>query len=55
MAWNILSFELVLFVSVLTLYMKLRKGNIFSLKLVRGLVNYVPPADKDFEVLERSN
>eukprot|EP00347_Sterkiella_histriomuscorum_P023126 403335847 len=55
MAWNILSFELVLFVSVLTLYMKLRKGNIFSLKLVRGLITYVPPVDQDFEVLEKSN
>lgn len=55
MTWNILSFELVLFISVLTLYMKLRKGNILSLKLVRGLVTYVPPVDEDYAVLEKSN
>jgi len=55
MAWNILSFELVLFISVLTLYMKLRKGNIMSIKLVKGLVTYVPPLDSDFDVLEKTN
>jgi len=55
MAWNILSFELVLFISVLTLYMKLRKSNIMSIKLVKGLVTYVPPLDSDFEVLEKTN
>jgi len=40
---------------LLSLYMKLRKGNILSLKLVRGLSTYVPPIDSDFETLEKSN
>lgn len=55
MSWNILSFELVLFISVLTLYMKLRKSSILSLKLVRGLVTYVPPLDEDYAMLEKTN
>jgi len=41
--WNILSFELVCFVSILYLYMKIRKGNIVSLRPVKGLTTYVPP------------
>ena len=55
MSWNILSFELILFISVLTLYMKFRKGNVLSLKLVRGLTAYVPPVDTDFDMLEKTN
>lgn len=55
MAWNILSFELVLFISVLYLYMKIRKTNILPLKFVRGLTTYVPPMDEDFEMLEKTN
>ena len=55
MSWNIVSFELILFVSVLTLYMNFRKNNVLSLKLVRGLVTYVPPIDQDFEVLTKTN
>ncbi|CDW72459.1 UNKNOWN [Stylonychia lemnae] len=35
--------------------MKLRKGNIMSMKLVKGLVTYVPPVDADFDVLEKTN
>jgi hypothetical protein len=55
MAWNIISFELVLFVSVLYLYMQIRKSNILSLKPVRGLTAYVPPQDEDFEMLDKTN
>jgi len=55
MSWNVLSFELVLFVSVLGLYMKLRRGQYLSLKLVKGLINYVPPVDEDFNMLEKTN
>jgi len=53
--WNFLSFEVVLFVSVLYLYMQFRKSNILSLKPVRNLIVYVPPQDEDFEVLEKTN
>jgi hypothetical protein len=55
MAWNLLSLELVLFVSVLYLYMNYRKSTILSLRPVRGLTVYVPPLDEDFEVLEKTN
>lgn len=55
MTWNVVSFELILFISVLTLYMKFRKSSVLSLKLVRGLVTYVPPIDEDFEMLEKTN
>ena len=48
MAWTILSLELVLFVSVLYLYMHYRKSAILSLRPVRGLTVYVPPQDEDF-------
>ena len=55
MAWNILSFELILFVSVTLLYMKLRRTSMLSMKLVRGLVTYIPPIEDDFTVLEKTN
>ena len=55
MSWNILSFDLVLFISVLSLYMKFRKGNVLCLKLVHGLTTYVPPIDEDFDMLEKTN
>ena len=55
MSWNVISFELVLFVSVLYLYMQLRKTRILSLKPVQGLTVYVPPQDEDFEVLDKTN
>jgi len=55
MAFNFLSFELITFISVLYLYMQLRKSNILSLKLVRGLTVYVPPVDEDFDMLEKTN
>ena len=54
-AWNLLSFELVLFVSVLYLYMQIRKSNILSLRPIRGLTVYVPPMDEDFELLDKTN
>jgi len=55
MSWNVITFELVLFVSVLYLYMQFRKSNILSLKPVRGMTVYVPPLDEDFEMLEKTN
>lgn len=55
MSWNIVSFELVLFISVLYFYMRMRKSSILSLKMVRGLIAYVPPMDEDFEMLEKTN
>lgn len=55
MAWNILSFELIVFVGVLVLYMNLRRKSFLSLKLVQGLTTYVPPIEEDFEMLEKTN
>ena len=55
MSWNLVSFELVLFISVLYLYMRMRRSNILSLKMVRGLTAYVPPMDEDFEMLDKTN
>lgn len=53
--WNLLSFELVLFISVLYLYMQFRKTRTLSLKPVEGLTVYVPPQDEDFEMLDKTN
>lgn len=55
MSWNILSFELVVFIGILILYMNLRRKSFFSLKLVQGLTTYVPPIEEDFEMLEKTN
>ena len=55
MAWNIISFELVLFISVLYLYMQFRKSTVLSIKPVKGLTVYVPPQDEDFELLDKTN
>jgi hypothetical protein len=55
MAFSFLSFELITFVSVLYLYMQVRKTSILSLRPAQGLTVYVPPKDEDFEMLEKSN
>ena len=52
---NILSLELVFFICILYLYMKIRKTNVLSLRPVQGLTVYVPPQDEDFDVLEKTN
>ena len=54
-AWNVLSFELVIFIAVLLAYMNLRRKNFISLMLVEGLKTYVPPIDEDFQMLEKTN
>ena len=55
MSWNIFNLELIVFITILFCYMKLRKGSIFSMKMVRGLTTYVPPMDEDFDMLEKTN
>lgn len=52
---NILSPELLLFVLILGALMKLRKTSVYSMSIAKGLVAYIPPTEKDFEVLEKSN
>jgi hypothetical protein len=55
MAFSFLSFELITFISLLYLYMQVRKSSILSLRPAQGLTVYVPPKDEDFEMLEKSN
>ena len=52
---NILSFELVVFICILYLYMKVRKTSLLSLRPVQGLTVYLPPQDEDYEMLEKTN
>ena len=52
---NILSPELLIFILVLGVLMKVRKSTIFSMVIAQGLTTYIPPGDKDFEVLEKTN
>ena len=52
---NILSLELVFFICILYLYMKIRKNNLLSLRPVQGLTVYLPPQDEDYDVLEKTN
>ena len=35
--------------------MKIRNTTIFSMSIAQGLITYIPPNDKDFEVLEKTN
>ena len=44
-----------MFITILFLYMRLRKSNILSLKMVHGLTTYVPPMEEDFTMLEKTN
>lgn len=55
MAFSILNIEVIVFISVTILYMKLRKTSVFSIKLANGLITYLPPIDEDFTVLEKTN
>ena len=49
---NILSLELIIFIGILIILMRLRKTSIWSVSLVEGLRVYVPPTDEDFALLE---
>lgn len=55
MVFNLISLELSFFIGVMLIYTKLRKSNIFSISLVRGLTVYLPPSQADFDVLVKSN
>lgn len=55
MSTSILSFELVVFACSLFILVKLRKNFLSSVGIVEGLTIYVPPNDKDFEVLEKTD
>jgi hypothetical protein len=52
---NILSLELVVFMCILYLYMKIRKSSLLSLRPMQGLTVYLPPQDEDYEMLEKTN
>jgi hypothetical protein len=52
---NILSLELVVFMCILYLYMKIRKSSLLSLRPVQRLTVYLPPLDEDYEMLEKTN
>ena len=54
MVFNLISVELACFLAVMLTYTKLRKSNVFSLSLVRGLTIYLPPSQADFQVLTTS-
>ncbi len=54
-SWSIFSFEAVFFVSILYLYMQIRKSKVPSIIPVQGLTTYVPPVDEDFDMLEKTN
>ena len=55
MSWHILSVELIIFIAILLIYMRLRTKKIISLQIVRGLTTYIPPLEEDFEMLEKTN
>jgi hypothetical protein len=55
LGWSLLSPEFIGFVLILSLYMKLRKASLLSVRVVEGLIAVVPPTDEDFKVLEKSN
>ena len=55
MIWNILSLELLIFIGLLFVYMKLRRSKLLSLQFVKGLITYVPPIEEDFGMLEKTN
>lgn len=54
-SWHILSPELLIFIVILIIYMKIRSKQFLSVKVVEGLKTYVPPVDADFEMLEKTN
>ena len=43
MVFHLLSLELGLFLAVMLAYTRLRRSNIYSISLVRGLTVYLPP------------
>lgn len=51
MVFNFLSLELMVTVAIIMVYTRFRKNNIFSLKLIEGLMVYLPPSKNDFEDL----
>ena len=52
---NILSIELLVFVGIMAMMLRLRKKKILSVSIVSGMICYVPPKDEDFEMLEKTN
>ena len=52
---NILSVELLVFVAIMAILLRLRKTKILSVSIVQGMICYVPPKDEDFEMLEKTN
>ena len=52
---NILSVELLVFVGIMAMMLRLRKKKILSVSIVSGMICYVPPKDEDFEMLEKTN
>lgn len=47
--------ELLVFIGLLSIVLKFRKGNVFSVRILQDLIVYVPPTDEDFEILEKTN
>ena len=46
---NILSVEMVIFASIMIIYSRFRKNNIFALNMVRDLTIYMPPSQREYD------
>ena len=52
---NIISLEMITFVTIMIIYSRFRKNNIFALNMVKNLTIYMPPSQKEFnEMIEES-
>lgn len=55
MAFSFLNAELIAFLTILLLYTKYRQTKHVALSLVKKMTVYLPPEQKDFDTLTRTN
>lgn len=52
---KVITFELVIFVCVLCILFRLRKNSILSIRILEGLIVYMPPQPEDLKMLEETS
>lgn len=55
MAFSFIPFEVIIFIGVLTIVLRIRNKTNISVKALEGLTVFVPPKDEDFDVLLKTN
>jgi hypothetical protein len=55
MGFSFLNAELIAFLTIMLIYTKYRQNKHLALSLVEKLTVYLPPDQKDFETLSRTN